>query len=118
MGRRQLHAPRARPRPRPRSRIVSEEQFGPALPVIPNNDQDEAVARANDTWSGLCSSVWSGEDRHATSVAESLRTRVTFFNDHNATAVDERAPFGAFNQSGVGCELGPRTWSSSPRPTS
>jgi len=61
-------------------------------------------------WSGLCSSVWSGDDRHATSVAESLRTGVTLFHNHNhnhnATAVDERAPFGGFNQSSVGCELG------------
>ena len=45
-------------------------------------DEDEAVARANDTWSGLWSSVWSGDDRYATSVAESLRTGVTFFNNH------------------------------------
>ena len=35
-----------------------------------------------------------------------LRTGVTFFNNHNATAVDERAPFGGFAQSGIGRELG------------
>ena len=87
-------------------RIVAEEQFGPALPVIPYDDEDEAVAKANDTWSGLCSSVWSGDDRRASSVAERLRTGVTFFNNHNATAVDERAPFGGLNQSGIGRELG------------
>ena len=92
--------------PRHDLRIVSAEQFGPALPIIPYDNEDEAVAQANDTWSGLCSSVWSGDDRHATSVAERLRTGVTFFNNHNATAVDERAPFGGFNQSGVGRELG------------
>jgi acyl-CoA reductase-like NAD-dependent aldehyde dehydrogenase len=39
-------------------------------------------------------------------IARQLRTGVTFFNNHNATAVDERAPFGGFNQSGVGRELG------------
>jgi acyl-CoA reductase-like NAD-dependent aldehyde dehydrogenase len=39
-------------------------------------------------------------------VARQLRTGVTFFNNHNATAVDERAPFGGFNSSGVGRELG------------
>jgi acyl-CoA reductase-like NAD-dependent aldehyde dehydrogenase len=50
--------------------------------------------------------VWSADDYHATRVAAQLRTGVTFFNNHNATAVDERAPFGGFNQSGVGRELG------------
>ena len=39
-------------------------------------------------------------------MAESLRSGLTLFNNHNATAVDERAPFGGFNQSGVGRELG------------
>jgi acyl-CoA reductase-like NAD-dependent aldehyde dehydrogenase len=87
-------------------KIVTEEQFGPALPVIPYDDEAEAVARANDTWSGLCSSVWSADTEHAMKVARQLRTGVTFFNNHNATAVDERAPFGGFNCSGVGRELG------------
>jgi acyl-CoA reductase-like NAD-dependent aldehyde dehydrogenase len=87
-------------------RIVTEEQFGPALPVIPYDDEEQAIAQANDTWSGLCSSVWSGDPDHAMTVARRLRTGVTFFNNHNATAVDERAPFGGFNQSGIGRELG------------
>ena len=85
---------------------MTEEQFGPALPVIPYDDEAEAVALANDTWSGLCSSVWSADTEHAMRVARQLRTGVTFFNNHNATAVDERAPFGGFNQSGIGRELG------------
>ena len=92
--------------PVPDLRIVTEEQFGPALPVIPYDDEAEAVALANDTWSGLCSSVWSADTEHAMTIARQLRTGVTFFNNHNATAVDERAPFGGFNQSGIGRELG------------
>ncbi|WP_236794873.1 aldehyde dehydrogenase family protein [Amycolatopsis sp. GM8] len=88
------------------TRIVTEEQFGPVLPVLPYDDEAEAVAQANDTWSGLCSSVWSGDTEHAMAVAKQLRTGVTFFNNHSATAVDERAPFGGFNQSGLGRELG------------
>jgi acyl-CoA reductase-like NAD-dependent aldehyde dehydrogenase len=87
-------------------KIVTEEQFGPALPVIPYDDEAEAVALANNTWSGLCSSVWSADTEHAMRIARQLRTGVTFFNNHNATAVDERAPFGGFNQSGIGRELG------------
>jgi len=92
--------------PAPGLKIVTEEQFGPALPVIPYDDEAQAVALANNTWSGLCSSVWSADTEHAMRVARQLRTGVTFFNNHNATAVDERAPFGGFNQSGIGRELG------------
>jgi len=92
--------------PAPRLKIVAEEQFGPALPVIPYDSEAEAVALANQTWSGLCSSVWSADTEHAMKIAGQLRTGVTFFNNHNATAVDERAPFGGFNASGIGRELG------------
>jgi acyl-CoA reductase-like NAD-dependent aldehyde dehydrogenase len=92
--------------PAPELGIVAEEQFGPALPVIAYDDEAEAIRLANDTWSGLCSSVWSGDSEHAMAVARQLRTGVTFFNNHNATAVDERTPFGGFNQSGIGRELG------------
>lgn len=92
--------------PAPDLAVVAEEQFGPALPVIPYDDEAQAVMLANDTWSGLCSSVWSGDPEHALRVGRQLRAGVTFFNNHNATAVDERAPFGGFNQSGIGRELG------------
>lgn len=74
--------------------------------MIPYDDEEHAIRLANGTRSGLCSSVWSGDNDHAMAVARQLRTGVTFFNNHNATAVDERAPFGGFNQSGIGRELG------------
>jgi len=92
--------------PSPTLGIVAEEQFGPALPILPYDDEEQAIRLANATWSGLCSSVWSGDNEHAMRVARQLRTGVTFFNNHNATAVDERAPFGGFAQSGIGRELG------------
>jgi acyl-CoA reductase-like NAD-dependent aldehyde dehydrogenase len=87
-------------------RIVTEEQFGPALPVIPYDSLDEVVDAANDTWAGLCASVWSADTEHAKSVGRRLRAGHIFFNNHSATAVDERAPFGGFGQSGLGRELG------------
>ena len=92
--------------PSPSLGIVTEEQFGPTLPVLPYDDEEQAIRLANATWSGLCSSVWSGDAEHGMQVARQLRTGVTFFNNHNATAVDERAPFGGFAQSGIGRELG------------
>ena len=87
-------------------RIVTEEQFGPALPIIPYDSEDEALRLANDTWSGLCASVWSSDAEHAMRIGRQLRAGHIFFNNHNATAVDERAMFGGFNQSGIGRELG------------
>ncbi len=87
-------------------RIVTEEQFGPALPIIPYDNEEDAIRAANDTWAGLCASVWSSDDEHAVSVGRQLRAGHIFFNNHNATAVDERAMFGGFNQSGIGRELG------------
>ena len=49
--------------------IVRQEQFAPALPVIPYDDIDEAVDAANDTAFGLCASVWSNDDALAADVA-------------------------------------------------
>ncbi len=92
--------------PEPQLRIVREEQFGPALPVIAYETEAGAITQANDSWAGLCSSVWSEDPEHAMAVGRQMRTGVTFFNNHNAVAVDERAPFGGMRQSGIGREMG------------
>jgi acyl-CoA reductase-like NAD-dependent aldehyde dehydrogenase len=92
--------------PSPEARIVTEEQFGPSLPIIAFDDEQDAIRQANDTWSGLCSSVWSSDPEHAHAVAARLRTGTTFVNAHNAPWLDDRAPFGGFNQSGMGREMG------------
>jgi acyl-CoA reductase-like NAD-dependent aldehyde dehydrogenase len=92
--------------PRDDARVVVEEQFGPTVPVLPFDDLDDAVARANDTWSGLCSSVWTADPERAAAVGARLRTGYTFVNSHGAAVLDERAPFGGFQGSGMGREMG------------
>jgi acyl-CoA reductase-like NAD-dependent aldehyde dehydrogenase len=92
--------------PRDDARVVVEEQFGPTIPILPFDDVEDAVARANDTWSGLCSSVWTADLEQAAAIGARLRTGYTFVNSHGAAVLDERAPFGGFNASGMGRELG------------
>ncbi|MDA8371630.1 MAG: aldehyde dehydrogenase family protein [Nocardiopsaceae bacterium] len=92
--------------PAPQERIVTEEQFGPALPILAYDDLDEVIDLVNNDWSGLCSSVWTGDLDRAARVAGRLRTGTTWVNDANAVAQDDRAPFGGFRQSGMGRELG------------
>jgi acyl-CoA reductase-like NAD-dependent aldehyde dehydrogenase len=86
-------------------RIVDEEQFGPAMPVMTYSSLDEAVERANATKFGLSGSVWSSDVERATAVAEKLDCGTAFVNDHLALAPE--LPFGGSKWSGVGVENGP-----------
>ncbi|RFU38614.1 aldehyde dehydrogenase family protein, partial [Actinomadura logoneensis] len=87
------------------TRIVDEEQFGPALPVVAYRDLDEAVARANGTHFGLSGSVWGGDADRAAEVAGRLECGTAWVNTHLALAPHQ--PFGGFKWSGVGVENGP-----------
>jgi len=86
------------------TRIVDEEQFGPALPVIPYRDVDDALARANATTFGLGGSVWSADPDRAADVAERLETGTAWVNTHAALAPHQ--PFGGAKWSGIGVENG------------
>jgi acyl-CoA reductase-like NAD-dependent aldehyde dehydrogenase len=85
-------------------RIVDEEQFGPALPILRYESVDEALARANDTEYGLCGSVWSADADAATRIAERLEVGTTFVNTH--AALLPTVQFGGAKSSGLGVENG------------
>jgi acyl-CoA reductase-like NAD-dependent aldehyde dehydrogenase len=87
-------------------RLVDEEQFGPALPVIPYRSVDDAVERANRTNYGLSGSVWSNDPDRALAVASQLECGTAWVNQH--LALVPFAPFGGAKWSGIGVENG--TW--------
>ncbi|WP_116450678.1 aldehyde dehydrogenase family protein [Blastococcus litoris] len=92
--------------PDPSLRVVTQEQFGPVIPVLPYDDDADAVRQANDTWGGLCGSVWTADTEAATRLGAQLACGYVWVNDHGATRLDLRAPFGGMKQSGMGREQG------------
>jgi acyl-CoA reductase-like NAD-dependent aldehyde dehydrogenase len=87
------------------TRIVDEEQFGPALPVISYRNEGDAIDRANATHFGLSGSVWSADPERASAVAAQLECGTAWVNTHLALSPSQ--PFGGFKWSGIGLENGP-----------
>ena len=93
---------------RPDDELVRVEQFGPILPLIVYDAEDDAIAWANDTEYGLGSSVWSTDEERALAVASRLEAGVTFVNNHRLSlAAFRHVPFGGVKQSGMGWENSP-----------
>ncbi|MEV8148260.1 aldehyde dehydrogenase family protein [Arthrobacter sp. NPDC080073] len=84
--------------------LVTEEQFGPALPIIRYTTIDQAIAMANALDVGLGASVWSPDPDAARGVASRLQAGTVWINKHGN--VDPRIPFGGAKQSGYGLEFG------------
>lgn len=83
--------------------IVKEEIFGPVLVIQAYDDEDEAVALANDTIFGLNSAVRSADVDRAIAVGRRIRAGQVQINDG---AFNICAPFGGYGQSGNGREFG------------
>ena len=84
-------------------RVAREEIFGPVVSVIPFDEEDEAVALANDSDYGLIDYVWSGDVARAFRVARRLRAGGVGVN---TVGRNMEAPFGGFKRSGVGRDVG------------
>jgi acyl-CoA reductase-like NAD-dependent aldehyde dehydrogenase len=87
----------------PRATIAQEEIFGPVAVVIPADDEDHAVAIANNSVYGLNSSVFTQEPEAAWRVGRQIRAGTV---GHNGFKTDFGMGFGGFKQSGVGREGG------------
>jgi len=85
-------------------RVAREEIFGPVMAVIPYDDEEQAVAIANDSPYGLSGSVWSPDTDRAVALARRVRTGMVSIN---GAPQAYGSPFGGFKQSGIGREMGP-----------
>ena len=88
----------------PTSPLVREEIFGPVLAVLPFDDEEEAVALANDTDYGLAGYVWTNDVRRAHRVADVLEAGYVSVN--GMAPLPPQAPFGGWKASGHGLEGG------------
>ncbi|MEV6768763.1 aldehyde dehydrogenase [Nocardia sp. NPDC051030] len=84
--------------------LAQEEIFGPVLAVISYDDDDHAVAIANDSAYGLGGTVWSQDPIRARALAERIDTGTIGINGYTP---DPAAPFGGVKASGIGREFGP-----------
>ena len=86
------------------ARVVTEETFGPVLPVFKVKDMDEAIARSNGSRYGLGSSIWTHDSRLIHRAAHEIDAGMTWVNQIHY-GYDE-LPFGGVKDSGVGKEHG------------
>ena len=86
------------------SRVVTEEIFGPCCALLPFDDENDAVARANDTSYGLAAAIWTENLSRAHRVARQLDVGICWVNSWFLR--DLRTPFGGAKASGVGREGG------------
>jgi acyl-CoA reductase-like NAD-dependent aldehyde dehydrogenase len=87
----------------PKSRLLSEECFGPVLPLIPVGSTEEAVERSNESDYGLGASIWTSNLERGEEIARDLETGMAWVNDVNVAF--PQAPWAGIKQSGLGFEL-------------
>jgi succinate-semialdehyde dehydrogenase / glutarate-semialdehyde dehydrogenase len=85
-------------------RIMREEIFGPVLPIIVVDSEDEAITLANDTPFGLGSYLMTNDPEQAERVANQIDAGMVYVNIVGADGAE--LPFGGTKRSGFGRELG------------
>jgi acyl-CoA reductase-like NAD-dependent aldehyde dehydrogenase len=83
--------------------IVKEEIFGPVLCLMKFSDEQEVIARANDTIYGLAAAVWTKDIKRAFRVAKAIKAGQVWINQY--LMMNPFAPHGGFKQSGFGKDL-------------
>jgi acyl-CoA reductase-like NAD-dependent aldehyde dehydrogenase len=84
------------------SRLVTEEAFGPVLPLLRFDDVEDVISRANNSEYGLAASVWSKNIEAAKALAERLEAGTVWINEIHTFS--PHVAFGGHKQSGIGIE--------------
>ncbi|KAL4867808.1 hypothetical protein BDV12DRAFT_209526 [Aspergillus spectabilis] len=86
------------------ARVVTEEAFGPVVPLLSWSTDDEVIRRVNDSEVGLGASVWSTDLENAGKLARRIEAGSVWFNEH--VEIEPGVPFSGHKGSGIGCEWG------------
>jgi acyl-CoA reductase-like NAD-dependent aldehyde dehydrogenase len=87
-------------------KIMSEETFGPTLPIMKVFDVEEAVRLANDTPYGLQASVWTSDVKRGQDLARRIEAGVVCVNDAQINYTALNLPMGGWKSSGLGSRHG------------
>jgi acyl-CoA reductase-like NAD-dependent aldehyde dehydrogenase len=83
-------------------RIMQEEIFGPVLPIIVVDSEDEALALSNDSQFGLGASVWTSDRSKGERIARELQSGMVWINDHMFSHGACQCAWGGVKESGLG----------------
>jgi succinate-semialdehyde dehydrogenase/glutarate-semialdehyde dehydrogenase len=87
---------------RPEMRIMSEEIFGPVVPIVTVDSEEEAIERANDSEFGLGASVWTLDRERGERIARRVEAGMVWINDHMYTHGACQCAWGGVKDSGLG----------------
>lgn len=87
--------------------LMRDETFGPVLPIVVVEDENEAIQRANASRYGLTTSLWTKRIHHAHDLAKQLKSGVVTINNHGFTAALPAAPWTGTGESGYGVTNSP-----------
>lgn len=83
-------------------RVISEEAFGPVLPIVPVGSTEEAIEKTNRSEFGLTASIWTGDTSRGEELARRVEAGSVYINDHVTPQGAPEVGWGGVKNSGVG----------------